>query len=336
MATQNAPARVEPGRTRKGGSEHQRDARKTLALCLLQEDAGTLGVDGVLHVAVLDPGGNRDAIVVLHELANVITGGAAAQEDGRVGHALARRLDHLDALLGRLARHEEAVGKCLVHALPCRRVNGLGADGRAVHLVDVSKDRYGAAGALAQEELLVWGMMINFMKTGDRLDMMKKFVPHIDNWAVCDTFVPGAKWFSRVDGAWDILCGYFASGREFDVRFAVIMSMCHFMDLKWLPRIFYQFDGLDFPGIRSEYVSLKDAGRSGGPEAVLASGKGIAAGESPYYVRMGVAWCLATALAKFPDDTRAYLRHSRLPEDVLRLYARKARESFRTRDISPF
>ena len=179
-------------------------------------------------------------------------------------------------------------------------------------------------------------MMINAMKTSDRLAMLRDFVPHIDNWAVCDTFVPGAKWFSRVDGAWDILCGYFASDREFEVRFAVIMSMCHFLDLKWLPRIFYQFDGLDFPGIRSEYVSLKDAGRSGGPEAVLASGKGIAAGESPYYVRMGVAWCLATALAKFPDDTRAYLRHSRLPEDVLRLYARKARESFRTRDISPF
>ena len=193
-----------------------------------------------------------------------------------------------------------------------------------------------AAGALAQEELLVWGMMINFMKTGDRLDMMKKFVPHIDNWAVCDTFVPGAKWFSRVDGAWDILCGYFASDREFEVRFAVIMSMCHFLDLKWLPRIFYQFDNLDFTLIRSDYTSLRQARSAGGVEKVMASGRGVAPGDSPYYVRMGVAWFLATALAKFPDDTRAYLRHSRLPEDVLRLYARKARESFRTRSISPF
>lgn len=205
-------------------------------------------------------------------------------------------------------------------------------------IADFGKEAENGREALAHEELMVWGMMINFIKgaADEKLAMLEKFVPHIDNWAVCDTFVPGAKWFSGVDGAWDILCGYFASDREFEVRFAVIMSMCHFLDLKWLPRIFYQFDGLDFPGIRSEYVSLKDAGRSGGPEAVLASGKGIAAGESPYYVRMGVAWCLATALAKFPDDTRAYLRHSRLPEDVLRLYARKARESFRTRDISPF
>lgn len=205
-------------------------------------------------------------------------------------------------------------------------------------IADFGKEAEKGREALAHEELMVWGMMINFIKgtAEEKLAMLEKFVPQIDSWGVCDSVAPGARWFRKADGAWDILCGYFASGREFDVRFATIMSMCHFLDLKWLPRIFYQFDGLDFPGIRSEYVSLKDAGRSGGPEAVLASGKGIAAGESPYYVRMGVAWCLATALAKFPDDTRAYLRHSRLPEDVLRLYARKARESFRTRDISPF
>ena len=183
-------------------------------------------------------------------------------------------------------------------------------------IADFGKEAENGREALAHEELMVWGMMINFIKgaADEKLAMLEKFVPQIDSWGVCDSVAPGARWFRKADGAWDILCGYFAS----------------------LPRIFYQFDGLDFPGIRSEYVSLKDAGRSGGPEAVLASGKGIAAGESPYYVRMGVAWCLATALAKFPDDTRAYLRHSRLPEDVLRLYARKARESFRTRDISPF
>ena len=95
-------------------------------------------------------------------------------------------------------------------------------------------------------------------------------------------------------------------------------------------------DILDFSKIRSEYVSPGQARMEGGPEAVRAAGKGIAAGEAPYYVRMGVAWCLATALAEFPDDTRAYLRHTCLPEDVIRLYVRKARESFRTRGISPF
>lgn len=205
---------------------------------------------------------------------------------------------------------------------------------------------------LSHEEMMVWGMMINGLGRSSaalQLELLKQYVPYIDNWAVCDHVVGAAKWFGRAvkqslkaslaDGAgplegndgrmceslWKFLCGYFASDREFEVRFATVMAMCHFLDERYLPRIFFRFDSLDFSRIRSEYVCSSDAKISG-----------RVAGEPPYYVRMGVAWCLATALAKFPDETRAYLRHSRLPENVIRLYVRKARESFRTRSVSPF
>lgn len=190
--------------------------------------------------------------------------------------------------------------------------------------------------ALCHEELLVWGMMVNALKSADRVALTKDFVPFIDNWAVCDAFAAGARWFRQTEGAWELICRWFSSENEFEVRFATVMSLSHFMDREYLPRILYRFDILDFSKIRSEYVSPGQARMEGGPEAVRAAGKGIASGEAPYYVRMGVAWCLATALAEFPDDTRAYLRHTCLPEDVIRLYVRKARESFRTRGISPF
>ena len=49
---------------------------------------------------------------------------------------------------------------------------------------------------------------------------------------------------------------------------------------------------------------------------------------------MGAAWLLATALAKFPEQTRVFVRASQLPDDVIRLYTRKARESFRTRHVN--
>ena len=61
--------------------------------------------------------------------------------------------------------------------------------------------------------------------------------------------------------------------------------------------------------------------------------QGTVQGAEPYYVKMGVAWLLATALAKFPDQTRAFVRSSGLPADVIKLYIRKARESFRTRTV---
>ena len=92
------------------------------------------------------------------------------------------------------------------------------------------------------------------------------------------------------------------------------MSMCYLMKEEWLPIVFGQLEALDLSKIQSEYASLP----------------------SPYYVRMGMAWLLATALAKFPDETRAFVNGSSLTEDVKRLYARKARESFRTRNMAAF
>lgn len=206
---------------------------------------------------------------------------------------------------------------------------------------------------LCYEEKTIWGLMLNTLKlpVGERFRLVGRFVPHIDNWAVCDSFCCSAKWVDIPKGLprkgarpfwkcsreelWDFLVPYFRSDREFEVRFAVIMSMCNLMDPMWLPKIFAMFDALDFNAIRSGYISPKQA-KALGRDKVDALRKGIALGEPPYYVRMGVAWFLATALAKFPDETRAYVAVSKLPQDVIRLYVRKARESFRTRDVSPF
>lgn len=202
----------------------------------------------------------------------------------------------------------------------------------------------GCRSRLSYEETVVWGLMINYVKVplDRRLELVRRYVPYMDNWAVCDLFDSAAKWVKRERKnnsvvLWDLLCGYFASEREFEVRFAVVMAMSYFIDEEWLPEIFRQFDRLDFGTIRSDYISsrLAEALASKGKE-LKESAKGVAIGEPPYYVRMAVAWCLATALAKFPDMTRAYMKISALPDDVRKLYARKARESFRTRDVSPF
>lgn len=177
------------------------------------------------------------------------------------------------------------------------------------------------SGNLFYEEKMVWGYVLNRMKLplDQRLDRIAEFVPHIDNWAVCDSYCSDAKWTGRLKGngpetLWDFISGYFGSDEEFEVRFAVVFSMCHFLDEEWLDRVFDRIRCIDFDRISSEYRDLK----------------------SPYYVRMGVAWLLATALAKFPDRTREFVNSSPCPEDVLKLYVRKARESFRTRTVSPF
>ena len=171
---------------------------------------------------------------------------------------------------------------------------------------------------LTYEETLVWGLTINALKClwEERLSLLKPYIPILDNWAVCDSFCCNAKWALKIPSQtlWEFLLPYYHSDKEFEVRFAIVMSMCYLLNEEWLNTIFQQLENIDLRSIHSDYTNLP----------------------SPYYVRMGIAWLLATALAKYPDETRKFVNASSLTEDVKRLYARKARESFKTRNISAF
>ena len=183
--------------------------------------------------------------------------------------------------------------------------------------------------SLCYEEPVIWGYLINLEKCSldERLAMLGHYVPVLDNWAVCDSYCAHAKWMLRADkeALWAFLERWFDSESEFDVRFAVVVAMCYLLNDEWLDKVFERINRLDFNRIKSKYKTDK-----GKPKVAQ---QGTVQGAEPYYVRMGVAWLLATALAKFPDQTRAFVRSSNLPADVVKLYIRKARESFRTRTV---
>lgn len=242
----------------------------------------------------------------------------------------------------------------VVNALPARRVLGLHTPEMKQAAKELSRKGCEAAmpgGALVKckngadvihcfenhpqetlcyEETVIWGYIINNERcsTAERLCMLKSYIPVLDNWAVCDSFCAHAKWMARADKQqlWEFLKPYFGATREFEVRFAIVAAMCCFLNAEWLPRVFKELEKIDFDNIDSAYTSCKKK-----PERAQ---EGKVPGSKPYYVRMGVAWLLATALAKFPDATREFARSSGLPQDVIKLYTRKARESLRTRTVS--
>ena len=183
--------------------------------------------------------------------------------------------------------------------------------------------------SLCYEETVIWGYLINLEKCSldERLAMLGRYVPVLDNWAVCDSYCAHAKWMARADkeALWAFLELWFDSEREFEVRFAVVVAMCYFLNEVWLDKVFERINGLDFGRIKSKYKTVKSK-----PKVAQ---QGTVQGSEPYYVRMGVAWLLVTALAKFPDQTKVFVRSSNLPADVIKLYIRKARESFRTRTV---
>ena len=183
--------------------------------------------------------------------------------------------------------------------------------------------------SLCYEETLIWGFLINAERTPlpQRLEMLEAYIPILDNWAICDSFCSNAKWMKEAnkETLWEYLQQWFDSNKEFEVRFAIVVSMCYMTSEDWIERVFQKIDRIDFDKIKSEYQTVKVK-----PQTAQ---EGTVQGTAPYYVRMGLAWLLATALAKHPEKTRKFIRSTHLPQDVIKLYIRKARESFKTRDV---
>lgn len=147
------------------------------------------------------------------------------------------------------------------------------------------------------EEDLLHGFIVaegkNFEKT---LADTEKFLPYINNWAVCDTFSP--KIFAKNK---DILYGkileWLRSSHPYTVRYGIGMSMRYFLDGEY-------FDGKKL----SDVAAVKS---------------------EEYYVNMMIAWYLATALAKQWESVIPYLEQRKLPEWVHRKTIQKAVESYR-------
>ena len=152
------------------------------------------------------------------------------------------------------------------------------------------------------EDYMLRAMVLAYSKVpvDERLRLYEDFIPLIDNWSVCDSFC--ATWKPKPEEKevlWDFLQPHLRSGEEFRMRFAVVMMMDHYLEEPYVDRV----------------ISAMDAARSDG-----------------YYLRMAVAWCLATCLARFPDRTMDYLRGGNLDDWTFLKTIQKALESYRIPD----
>lgn len=151
------------------------------------------------------------------------------------------------------------------------------------------------------EEIILQGFVIGYARADidEILAYAKDFIPKIHDWSVndgfCSTFKIAQKYREKV---WDFLMQYRESDSEFEQRVVAVMLMDHFLVEEYIDRVLAVWDGLKHPG---------------------------------YYCRMGVAWGIATAYAKFPEKTYAYLLENHLDDDTYNKAIQKMLESYRVR-----
>ncbi|MDO4889113.1 MAG: DNA alkylation repair protein [Candidatus Saccharibacteria bacterium] len=135
---------------------------------------------------------------------------------------------------------------------------------------------------------------------------LNKFLPYVNNWAVCDTMNP--KIFRKnLDKVLPLAFEWMESEQAFTVRFGMLTMMRYFLD--------EQFSA-DFLN-HIVKVGWRAENEKGWTE------------EERYYVRMMVAWYFATALAKQWEAALVILTEEKLPAWTHNKAIQKACESRR-------
>ena len=144
-----------------------------------------------------------------------------------------------------------------------------------------------------EENMLHAYLLCEEKKYATVVEETERFLPYIDNWAVCDSLAPRV--FARHK---EELLPHFerwmAAEHEYTVRFGIAMLMRHYLDADFRP----------------EYLT-----------------KVAAVSREEYYIQMMQAWYFATALAKQWEATCPVI--ATLPDWVRRKSIQKACESFR-------
>ena len=146
------------------------------------------------------------------------------------------------------------------------------------------------------DENMLHGVLISNIRNFDGcMTELERFLPYVDNWAVCDTMSP--KCFAkRKAELLPKISEWIASPQTYTIRFGIGMLMRWYLDGDFEPR----------------FLACVAEVRS-----------------SEYYVNMMIAWYFATALAKQWDHAVKYIEDRRLDKWTHNKAIQKACESYR-------
>lgn len=190
----------------------------------------------------------------------------------------------------------------LVPDVPRERIIGVRLPLLRLYAKTLAKDREATRRFLAAipyrytEEYTLHGIIVSAIKDFDEaMAECEKFLPHIDNWATCDTFSP--KSFAKHhDEVYGKCMQWLVSEHVYTVRFAIVTAMQHFLDDDFRPELLERL-------------------------AEIRTGE--------YYINMALAWFYSVALVKQWDAAIAVLENRRLDRWVHNKSITKAIESFR-------
>ncbi|MDE6917208.1 MAG: DNA alkylation repair protein [Lachnospiraceae bacterium] len=174
----------------------------------------------------------------------------------------------------------------------------------------------GACRDLFFEETMLRGILIGYgtAKKGfpyeEGAAYLEAFIPHVDNWSVCDSFCNSFTFANKHRAeVWELIQPYLYSDREYEVRVSLILLLSHYL----------KYDSDNRRIARNRKISMTDIGDTASNrersvctrqqypylDKILATlNREFAQG---YYAQMAAAWLLAETFVCFPYESSRML-----------------------------
>ena len=127
------------------------------------------------------------------------------------------------------------------------------------------------------EYVMLQGLIIANAKVNfeEKLDLINKFIPKIDNWAICDIFCGELKFIKNNEEKFlKYILSHLESDKEYYKRFSIVILLNYYINDEYIDFVLNKM--LE---IKSDY----------------------------YYVKMAISWCLSICLIKYFDKTIEFM-----------------------------
>lgn len=149
------------------------------------------------------------------------------------------------------------------------------------------------------EEKIIHAFAIGYCKENIdfQINLIKEFIPYVDSWAINDALCQNML-FARKNQkeVFEFLMSMKDSKNEWEIRIIAVTLLSHYLNDQYIDEVLNVLDNLN----RVSYMS-----------------------------KMGIAWAIATAMAKYPTKTMNYLKNNSLDDWTYNKAIQKMIESYR-------
>lgn len=127
------------------------------------------------------------------------------------------------------------------------------------------------------EEVMLYGIVLSGTKCqfSEKLQFLEKYVPRIDNWAVCDIVCGNLKVVEEHQKEmYDFIQKYLNSDREYEIRFGVVILLQYYINENYIDTVLKWYKKIQHEG---------------------------------YYVKMAIAWGISVCFVQQKEKTLEFI-----------------------------